>query len=59
MWNYSEMFGSKELKKAVMEYIECRFDSLIHSNLLEYLGFYEIQVCNKITFKIIYVYCKN
>ena len=52
MWNYSEMFGSKELKKAVMEYIECRFDSLIHSNLLEYLGFDEIQVCNNIAQKL-------
>ena len=36
------MFDDKELKKAVMNFIDCHLEDLIQDNLLEFLGFGEV-----------------
>ena len=41
MWNFCEMFNEKELKKAVMNFVDCHLEELIQDNLLEFLGFAE------------------
>ena len=43
MWNICEMFNDKELKKAVMNFVDCHLEELIQDNLLEFLGFDEVQ----------------
>ena len=42
MWNCAVMFESKDIKKAVMQYIDCRFDILIDEKFLQNLGFAEL-----------------
>lgn len=43
MWNYSELFHITDIKTAVLRYIDCHFETLVGENLLDFLGYDELE----------------